>query len=109
MAADGQEALEIVRKDAPDVIILDLEMPRMDGCAAAKAIRKHEVESGKRSFILGLTGYTRSESAPLCADAGMDDCLTKPARKFTLLAGIANYFSSGGVWNTLEDDEEIEV
>lgn len=109
MAADGQEALEIVRKDAPDVIILDLEMPRMDGCAAAKAIRKHEVESGKRSFILGLTGYTRSESAPLCADAGMDDCLTKPARKFTLLAGIANYFSSGGVWNTLEDDEENEV
>ena len=108
MAADGDEALETARREAPDVIILDLEMPRMDGCSAAKAIREHESVSGKRSLILGLTGYTRSESIRHCADAGMDDCLTKPARKLTLLASIANHFSPGGVWNSLDEGEEEE-
>lgn len=104
MAADGQEALEIARRDAPDVIILDLEMPRMDGCAAAKAIREHEALSGRRSFILGLTGYTRSECVRRCTDAGMDDCFAKPARKYALLASIAKHFSPGAGWNPLEEE-----
>ena len=95
MAADGREALEIARRNAPDVIIMDLEMPHMDGCTAAKCIREHEAFSGKYSFILGLTGYTRSESIQRCIDAGMDDCLAKPARKHALLARIAAHFADG--------------
>jgi len=106
MVADGREALENARKNAPDVIIMDLEMPRMDGCTAVKSIREHEAFSGKRSFILGLTGYTRSESIQRCIEAGMDDCLAKPARKHALLASIAAHFANGERPGGLEREKE---
>jgi len=94
LADDGEKAVEIADRNSPDVVILDLEMPKLDGLAAARAIRGGESASGKRAFILGLTGYAPSEVLPLCIEAGMDDCLGKPARKQAILASIAKHFSS---------------
>ena len=81
-AADGQEAVEVFSASAPfafDVILMDLQMPRMDGCQAAQAIRALDRPDAKSVFILALTANTFAEDMGRSVKAGMDAHLSKPA------------------------------
>lgn len=81
-ASDGKEALELFEKSAPfsfDVIIMDMQMPVMDGCEAAECIRKLDREDAKWVLIIALTANSFSEDVIRTAKAGMDAHLTKPA------------------------------
>ena len=81
-AADGKEALELFEESAPfsfDVIIMDMQMPVMDGCEAAECIRKLDREDAKWVLIIALTANSFSEDVIRTAKAGMDAHLTKPA------------------------------
>lgn len=76
---DGEQAVQSMRDSAFDVVVMDIEMPRMDGVAAARAIRDVEEQKGGRVPIIALTAQSRAElgDAPLQA-AGMDVYLRKP-------------------------------
>ncbi|MDC0663440.1 response regulator [Marinobacter sp. SS21] len=74
---DGRQALEAARSERYDLIILDCQMPVMDGFEACKAIRSLE-QAGNRQPIVALTASAFKDDQAKCLAAGMDDFLTKP-------------------------------
>ncbi|MBF0501647.1 MAG: response regulator [Candidatus Riflebacteria bacterium] len=77
VASNGREAVEIANKIAYDVILMDCQMPEMDGFAATRAIRRLE-GTVRRSLILAMTGNVMEDDRQQCLNAGMDDIITKP-------------------------------
>ncbi|MBF0187802.1 MAG: response regulator [Magnetococcales bacterium] len=89
-ATDGEQALERCRNDSFDVVLMDLQMPVMDGLSATRAIRTREREEGRpRLPILALTAHALTEDRQKALEAGCDAYLTKPIRKQTLLDALA--------------------
>ncbi len=82
-AGDGEEALEIVRRERPDLIFLDLHMPKMNGVACCTAIKSDP----DLLFIpvIMVTTAGREEEIELCNKAGCDDYLTKPVERSAFL------------------------
>ena len=87
-AHDGLEALEAFRSQPFDLIVMDLQMPEMNGLEAAAAIRKLEQGTGERIPILALTAYSTEQDRAECIAAGMDDYIAKPLRVDDFLAKI---------------------
>lgn len=77
VANHGEQAIEICATQKFDVILMDCQMPVMDGYEATKALRKME-KSGERNIIIALTANALPENRELCLSVGMDDFLTKP-------------------------------
>ncbi|MFQ5658924.1 MAG: diguanylate cyclase domain-containing protein [Gammaproteobacteria bacterium] len=85
-AKNGKEALELYKKEAPDLVILDIMMPGMDGFESAKCIR---AECGDDWIpIIFLSGMIRDEDIARGIEAGGDDYLTKPVSKIILTAKL---------------------
>ncbi len=76
VAANGQTALELLGDARPDLILLDIQMPGMDGYATAREIRK--IPGCKELPIIAMTAHALSEAREKAIDADMDDFLTKP-------------------------------
>ena len=74
---DGLEVIEALRKTDYDLILMDVEMPQMDGITATRRICE-EWEVGKRPYIIALTAYATTEDRKKCLAAGMNDYLVKP-------------------------------
>jgi PAS domain S-box-containing protein len=91
-AHDGREAVEAVERAVPDLIFMDMSMPRMTGIEATKAIREMAIA---QPTIVALTAHAFDAEMQACLDAGMDAFLTKPLRKATLLNWIATYQQKG--------------
>ena len=99
VAADGLKALDKVKENFYDFVLMDVQMPNMDGHAATRKIREIEASaekddyvcfSGRKKgvYVVGLTAHARKEDEQKCYEAGMDDFLTKPIVKDKLLALI---------------------
>lgn len=93
-ADNGRKAVEMWRDFHPDLIFMDISMPELDGCAAAREIR--QAEAGRaRVPIIALTAHAMEEDAAMILAAGMDRHLTKPLRKSLILAAISDLCPSG--------------
>jgi PAS domain S-box-containing protein len=79
-AENGEEAVQKYKENDVDIILMDIQMPVMDGCEAAKQIRELEADSGKqeRIPIIALTAHALESYRERSYSSGMDDCLTKP-------------------------------
>ncbi len=77
-AHDGEEALELVERESPDLLFMDVQMPEMDGHEATRAIRHRERDLKKPLPIIGLTAGTRKRDREMGLEAGMDEVLFKP-------------------------------
>ena len=85
-AHDGEQAVALSREISPDVVFMDMNMPRMDGLKATRAIRAlHHPQP--RIVALTANGYASDRTA--CLQAGMDDFLTKPIRREDLLNALS--------------------
>jgi len=85
---NGQEVVDAFEEGDFDVILMDINMPVMDGIQATKLIRNSEAKN-KRIPILGLTAVSFSDEKPFCREAGFDDVLEKPISVDELLHEIA--------------------
>jgi two-component system, sensor histidine kinase and response regulator len=93
VAANGRKALEAVAKKMFDVILMDIQMPEMDGWEATSQIREDEKKTGKHIPIVAMTAHAMKGDEERCRAAGMDHYLTKPLRTkdlFALLEKITN-------------------
>lgn len=77
-AENGKKAVEQYREKNPEIVLMDIQMPELDGYHAARQIRKVEQETGKHAVIVALTAGTVRGERERCLDAGMDDYLSKP-------------------------------
>jgi len=80
VASNGKEALEMHQKNLYNLILMDMQMPLMDGLEASRLIREFEKETKqpKRVYIVALTGNDISDKEEECLKAGMDDFMEKP-------------------------------
>lgn len=87
MATNGKEALATLEKDQFDLVLMDIQMPEMNGFETTARIRSMELETGGHIPILAMTGFHLENGRQKCLDAGMDDLLEKPF-------GIADLFET---------------
>lgn len=94
--SDGRQAVEAAVSIRPDLMLMDLQMPHMDGLEAARRIRERETAGALgRIAIVALTADTMGGEAGRCRAAGMDDYLTKPVRADALVVLIEKLFGPG--------------
>jgi signal transduction histidine kinase/DNA-binding NarL/FixJ family response regulator len=89
-AANGREAVAAARGQRFDLILMDLQMPELDGLEATARIRESESALGRRTPIVAMTARAAEGDRARCLAGGMDDYVSKPVSKEKLLAAIAN-------------------
>jgi signal transduction histidine kinase/CheY-like chemotaxis protein/HPt (histidine-containing phosphotransfer) domain-containing protein/streptogramin lyase len=91
---NGREAVEFLSRDAYDLVLMDNQMPGMDGFDATRQWRKLEAQQADqtRTIIVALTANALKGDRQKCLDAGMDDYLAKPVSKDALTAMLAHFF-----------------
>ncbi|HYN20375.1 MAG TPA: response regulator [Thermoanaerobaculia bacterium] len=90
MTANGREALAALDREAFDVVLMDVQMPEMNGFQATAAIRAREGSTGARIPIIALTAHAFKEDRERCLAAGMDAYLAKPLRFDELVELVEN-------------------
>jgi osomolarity two-component system sensor histidine kinase NIK1 len=91
VVSDGQEAVQAVSKQAFDLVLMDIQMPVMDGCEATTIIRQSEKQTGAHVPIVALTAHTMTADRERCLAAGMDAYLSKPVHTATLFQTIHRF------------------
>jgi len=106
LAEDGRQALQLAQQGAFDVILMDLQMPELDGLQAAMQIRERLTEQARRlPPIIALTAHVTDEYREQCLQAGLSKYVTKPVRRSELLSAIEISLAENGSRQT---DSEIE-
>jgi CheY-like chemotaxis protein len=88
LANNGREAVDAVRKHRFDIILMDLQMPEMDGLQATQIIRSREQETDRHVPIVAMTAQAMEGVRERCLECGMDDYLVKPVRAKELIAAV---------------------
>lgn len=88
LAIDGKEAVDAWHRETPDLILMDIQMPHMDGLEATVRIRQEEALSGAHIPIVALTANAQESDQQACFDAGMDYFIAKPFSPAKLLTVI---------------------
>jgi len=77
---NGREALERLEQESFDLVLMDVQMPEMDGLEAARAIRERERRTGGHVPIVAMTAHAMQGDRERCLEAGMDGYVSKPVR-----------------------------
>ena len=88
VAVDGREAVELSAGDDFDLILMDVEMPEMDGLEATRLIRERERGTSTHLPIIAMTAHAMATDEQRCLDAGMDAYIAKPIRQDTVFETI---------------------
>lgn len=91
VVGNGREALQALEQTHFDIVLMDMQMPEMDGIEATKAIRAREERSGGRQPVIAMTALAMKGDRERGIGAGMDDYLTKPLRAIELDAILEKY------------------
>ncbi len=93
VANNGREALRALNKDRFDLILMDVQMPEMDGFEATASIRKKEKKTGFHIPVIAMTAHAMKGDRERCIEAGMDDYIAKPIKAKELTEKIDDVIS----------------
>ncbi len=96
IAINGREACDRLAERDFDVVLMDVEMPEMDGLEATAQIRAREAASGRHTPIVAMTAHAHADDRRLCLAAGMDGYVSKPVRRDELLGVIGQVLGTPG-------------
>ena len=94
VARNGRAALKALEKETPDLVLMDVQMPEMDGFEATSCIRKAELKTGKHLLIIATTAHAMAGDRERCLEAGMDGYVSKPIRADDLFAAMEHVLCS---------------
>lgn len=96
VASNGKEALSAIEKEKFDLVLMDCDMPELDGIAATERIRESEASDGGRHLpVVAMTSFTADEDKARCRAAGMDDHISKPLRYEALQNHLEYWLGQG--------------
>ena len=96
LAGNGLEAVKFFSEQVPDMVIMDVSMPEMDGMEASREIRKFEADNGlPRTPIIAATAHVMDEDVKRCLDAGMDEVMTKPVKQKIIEETVNRWLQTG--------------
>jgi signal transduction histidine kinase/DNA-binding response OmpR family regulator/ligand-binding sensor domain-containing protein len=94
LATTGTAAVETWKREAFDLVLMDIQMPEMDGLEATRNIRAIERPGGARTPVIAMTAHAMAGDRERCLEAGMDDHVTKPINRANLAAAIYRHTSA---------------
>ena len=89
LATNGREALRALEEDNFDLVLMDIQMPEMDGLEATRRIRHREAATGRHTPIIAMTAHALNEDRRRCLEAGMDEHVVKPIDLHALFDAMA--------------------
>lgn len=95
VARNGREVLDVLDIQPVDLILMDIQMPTMDGLKATALIRKKEQKSGRHTPIIAMTAHAMEGDREKCIEAGMDDYVSKPLNPSSFTAAIERVMVNG--------------
>jgi two-component system sensor histidine kinase/response regulator len=110
VASNGRQALSAIEKEHFDVVLMDVQMPEMDGLDATMAIREKEKSTGEHIPIIAMTAHALKGDEERCLSVGMDAYISKPIRTNELFATIERFLGNGdeaSAPNLVESQEKL--
>jgi len=117
LVADGEAALAAVQQVPYEIILMDCQMPKLDGYEATRRIRQFEALAGRRTWVLAMTAHSLAGDREKCLAAGMDDYITKPVRIEELEAALDRFARhtrkvfvrpTDASWKTAIEDDALQ-
>jgi CheY-like chemotaxis protein/HPt (histidine-containing phosphotransfer) domain-containing protein len=105
-AMNGNEALAVLASRAFDFVLMDVEMPGMDGFEATARIRAQELPGGEHLPIVAMTAHATNEDRQRCLQAGMDGYISKPLHAGALYQALASFKSSPAIAEPMTGDPQ---
>jgi PAS domain S-box-containing protein len=99
LATTGQQAIEILHHQSYDVVLMDVQMPEMDGLEATRRIRADfpsTADGVRKPYVIAMTANAMKEDREICLQAGMDDYLSKPIQIGDLIQALTERTGPGG-------------
>ncbi len=107
IANTGREAVAAFRSGTFDLVLMDIQMPEMDGLEATAAIRRLEAGTGRRVPMVAMTAHAMSGDRERCLEAGMDQYIAKPIRAKQLLAVVDGVLGESAPIGPLPDEADL--
>src|SRR2546428_3212433 len=105
LAADGASALEQIQQEPPDLVLLDVQMPGMDGYEVCRRIKASP--GGRLLPVVMITALNQTDDRVRALEAGADDFLAKPVERVELVARVRSALRLKAVYNTLDSAEQV--
>ncbi|ANI79360.1 Non-specific serine/threonine protein kinase [Sphingobium sp. EP60837] len=102
IVGNGAQAIQALAQDDFDVVLMDVQMPEMDGFQATAAIREQESASGNHMPIIAMTAHAMRGDRERCLEAGMDDYISKPLRAEDFYAVVEGRFAGAAKFHNKE-------
>jgi putative two-component system response regulator len=105
VAEDGPRALEAIETESPDLVLLDVQMPGMNGYEVCRRIKS--TPRGRLLPVVMITALSQTDDRVAALEAGADDYMTKPVERVELVARVRSALRLKAVYNTLDSAEQV--